>query len=44
MKIFTTFKQDLLKLEEPEYIIIQKNIRVMLLDSKSDEVYTDKEF
>lgn len=44
MKIFKTFKQDLLKLEEPEYIIIQKNIRVMLLDSKSDEVYTDKEF
>ena len=36
--------QELLKLEDNDFQIIKKNMRVMLLDSKSDELYTDKEF
>ncbi|CAK74860.1 unnamed protein product (macronuclear) [Paramecium tetraurelia] len=36
--------EELLKLDEQDIQVIPRNVRVMLLDSKSDELYTDKDF
>lgn len=44
MKYPIPLTEVLLCLDESEYQVIKKNMRVMLLDSKSDELYTDRDF
>lgn len=39
-----SYWKEILKVDKSESLIIKKNVRVMLLDSKSDELYTDCEF